>query len=50
MLEVSEEKILSVQLRVSGYSLDSNDMSTEAEGSPLLEAVTTECLVETVAD
>jgi hypothetical protein len=30
-----------------GYSLDGNKVSVEAEGSPLLEAVTREQLVKT---
>jgi hypothetical protein len=31
-----------------GYSLDSNDVSTEAEGSPFLKAVTEQWLVKTL--
>jgi hypothetical protein len=33
---------------VMGYLLDSNDMSTEAKESPLLRAVTKQCVVKTV--
>jgi hypothetical protein len=35
---------------VVGYSPDTNDVSTEGQESPLLEAVTTKRLVETVRD
>jgi hypothetical protein len=33
---------------VMGYSLESNDVSTEAKESLLLKAVTKQCLVKTV--
>jgi hypothetical protein len=35
---------------VVGYLPDSNDMSTEAEESPLLRSITRKQLVETVTD
>jgi hypothetical protein len=38
----------SVDSRVVGYSLESNDMSTEAEVSPLLRAVTKQRLLKTL--
>jgi hypothetical protein len=37
-----------VDSSVTGYSLDSNNMSTEAEESPLLRAVTKQHLVKTL--
>jgi hypothetical protein len=40
-LEVNcSDPVISVDNSVVGYSLDSNDMSREAEESPLLRAVT----------
>jgi hypothetical protein len=33
-----------------GYSPDSNNVSTEAEESPLLRVVTKQCLVKTLQD
>jgi hypothetical protein len=38
----------SIDSSVLGYSLDSNDVSTEAEESPLLRAVTKQRLVKTL--
>jgi hypothetical protein len=38
----------SVESLVMGYSPDSNDVSTETEESPLLEAVARERLVKTL--
>jgi hypothetical protein len=38
------------ELRVVEYSADSNDVSTEAEGSPVMRAVTKQRIAQTLQD